>query len=132
MIYKLRLYTSLIFASLWKQNTILMLWNCHVFSKLKKCTKLVAIVFLLYPKDRKWYNQIRSWDKKDNKNGSGHGMQFLSQETWSNQSHFLSYRFTSTFLLLLVFLFLKPVPIWNVNVFLMEKSLLLFQRLAEF
>ena len=34
-------------------------------------------------------------------------MQFLSQETLSNQSHFLSYHFTTPFLLLLVFYIFK-------------------------
>lgn len=31
MLYKLGVYTSLIFASFWKQNTILMPTDCHIF-----------------------------------------------------------------------------------------------------
>lgn len=40
----------------------------------------------------KWYNQIRSWDKKITKTDLVMDA-ILSQETWSNQSHFLSYSF---------------------------------------
>lgn len=75
------------------------------FCKAKKCSRLVDVVSLQYQKDIKWYIQKRSWEKKM----WSHRMQFLLQETLCNQSHFLSYHFTSTFLLLLVFYIFKTI-----------------------
>lgn len=102
MLHKLRVYTSLIFASFWKQNTILMPTDCHIFINQRNVAGLWLRVATVAKRCK-----VIHVEKKLRKKMWSHRMQFLSSEIVSNQS-FWATIFHPHFCCFWCVIFLKP------------------------